>query len=72
MLVRSSAAGEGITLADGFDAAFVIRSDLALIPGNSILIIMFTDSEILFNIITRRSTTTEKRMTVDLEFARAA
>ena len=71
-VVRSTTAGEGLAFADGFDCAFAIREDLHCTIGRRIPIIMLTDSEILFNIITRRRLTTERRMMVDLKSIRDA
>ena len=71
-ITRSTTAAESLAFAEGFDAAYAIRADLQRILNKVIPIIMLTDSEILFNVITRRRTTTEKRLMVDLHIARAA
>lgn len=52
-IVRSTTAGEGLAFADGFDFCYATREDLQKVIGKRIPIIMLTDSQILFNIITR-------------------
>ena len=71
-IVRSTTAGEGLAFADGFDISYAAREDLQHALGKNIPILMLTDSQILFNIITRRRTTTERRMMVDLKSIREA
>ncbi len=71
-IVRSTTAGEGLAFADGFDMSYTMREDMQQAVGKQIPIVMITDSQILFNIITRRRTTTERRMMIDLKAARDA
>ena len=65
-VVRSTTAAEALAFATGFDACFAIQADLSKILQATIPIVMITDSQILFNILTRRRLTTERRMMVDL------
>lgn len=70
--MRSTTAGEALAFVDGFDAAFALRADMQQALGRDIPIIMLTDSQILFNVLTRKRTTSEKRLMIDLKVARAA
>ena len=63
---RSVLRSETMNLADAFDMAFTLRHDLEHMIQQSIPIIMITDSLLLFNIITKATTTTEKRLMIDL------
>lgn len=71
-IVRSTTAGESLAFANGFDAAYAIQADIARMLQKKPPIFMLIDSEILFNIITRRRLTTERRMMIDLQATRNA
>ena len=71
-VARSTTTGEGLAFGAGFDAAYALRQDLLKLTGRDPPLLMLTDSKILFDIITRRKTTTEKRLMVDLTIARRA
>ena len=71
-IVRSIMAGEVFVFSAAFDQAFVIRHDIQLILGTPIPLMMFTDSKQLFNVISRTSLTTEKRLMDEIMAAREA
>jgi hypothetical protein len=71
-LTRSSMAGETLAFADGFDNAFLLRHELESMLGQPVPLIMFTESQALFNVVTRNKTTTERRLMVDVAAARQA
>jgi hypothetical protein len=64
--------GENLAFADGFDNAYLIRHELENILGQPVPLIMFTDSQALFNVLTRKNATTERRLMVDVAAARQA
>lgn len=69
-VVRSIMAGEVFAFSAAFDHAFVIQHDLRRILKHPIGMKMFTDSKQLFDVITRASHTTEKRLMVEITAAR--
>lgn len=71
-VTRSSTAGETVAFSDAFDNAFIILHDLEHMLGCTIPILMQTDSEKLFNVLTRAKYTTERRLMVDISAARGA
>ena len=71
-VARSTTAGEALAFSEGFESAFALRADLIDILQYELPLIMLTDSEILFKIITRRRTTSERRLIIDIRAARAA
>ena len=71
-IVRSTTAAEALAFANGFDISYAIQADLGRILRTEPPIVIITDSEILFNILTRRRLTTERRMMVDLLATRNA
>ncbi len=71
-MARSTTTGEGLAFGAGFDAAYALRQDLVKLTERDPPLLMLTDSKILFDIITRRKTTTEKRLMLDLTIARRA
>ena len=71
-VVRSILGGETYAFADGFDFAYLMRHDLQRMLKRKIPLTMITDSEQLFKVIIKSTTTTEKRLMIDVETARAA
>ncbi len=65
-------AGEVYAFSAGFDQAYTMKHDLERIFHQSIPLIMFTDSKQLFDVITRASHTTKKRLMTDIAAARKA
>lgn len=71
-VVRSVLAGEVYAFAEAFDEAFIIRYDLERIYGKHIPLSLYTDSKQLFEVVTKASHPTEKRLMVDIAAAREA
>lgn len=71
-IVRSVLGGETYAFADGFDFAFTLRHDIENILGRKLSITMLTDSESLFKVIIKASTTTERRLMIDIRATREA
>jgi len=65
-------AGEVYAFTAAFDEAFIIRYDLERLYGRHIPINIFTDSKQLFDVVTKGSHPTEKRLMVDVAAARQA
>jgi hypothetical protein len=63
-------AGEVLAFADGFDNAFLPRHELESMLGKPVPLIMFTDSQALFNVVIRNKRTTERRLMVEVAAAR--
>eukprot|EP00170_Pyropia_yezoensis_P004332 contig_17702_g4344 len=70
--VRSIMAGEVYAFAIAFDKVFVIKHDLERLYKQPVPLTMLTDSRQLFDVITRASHTTEKRLMIDIAAAREA
>ena len=71
-VVKSIMAVEVYALADAFDAAFIIKHDLERIYDQHLPLVMLKDSKQMFDVITRASHTTEKRLMIDVAAAREA
>jgi hypothetical protein len=71
-VTRSVLGSETMTFADGFDAAYALKHYQQTILKRSVDILMYTDSLSLFDFITKSSTTTEKRLMIDLVVVREA
>lgn len=71
-VVRSVMGGEVYAFADGFDFGITIRHDLQRIIGKKLSLSIFTDSKCLFDVITKHTTTTEKRLMIDIKAVREA
>lgn len=71
-IVRSVLGGEVYAFADAFDSAYTLKMDLENILERKISLQMFTDSKSLFDIITKCSGTTEKRLLIDIKAVREA
>lgn len=63
---------EVLAFPDGFDYAYMLRYDLQRILGRTVPLAMLTDSESLFKTILKSTTTTEKRLMIDMQAAREA
>jgi hypothetical protein len=71
-VTRSVLGSETMALADAFDMAFSIRHDLQNITQLQIPINILTDSLSLFDVLTKSTTTSEKRLMIDLTAAKQA
>jgi hypothetical protein len=71
-VTRSVLGSETMAFADGFDAAYSLKHDLQTILKRSVDILMYTDSLSLFDVITKSSTTAEKRLMIDFMVVREA
>lgn len=69
-ICRSALTAEALSFVAGLDFAYMLKADLQEMLGMSIPMKILTDSEPLFNIITRERITTEKRLMLDLAAAR--
>ena len=65
-------AAETLAFVDSFDNATLIKHDLKRMLNIDIPILMITDSEPLFRILTRSRYTTERRLEIDIAAAREA
>lgn len=71
-IVRSVLGGEVYAFEDSFDASYTIKRDLELTLKRPVCLNIFTDSKSLFDIITKCSSTTEKRLLIDIQTVREA
>ena len=71
-VTRSVLSAEVIAFADLFDQAFTLRSQLEHAINRSVPLHLMTDSKSLFDIISKGSRTSEKRVTLDIHTARQA
>ena len=71
-VTRSVLSAEVIAFADLFDDSFAIRSQIEHALGRPIAIHLLTDSKSLFDIISKGSRTSEKRIMLDIHATRAA
>ena len=69
-VVRSILGGEIYEFADGFDRAFMLRHDLETIYQTEIPLEIRTDSLQMFHVVTKASSTTERRLMIDIAAAR--
>lgn len=67
---HSAMSGEVIAFSDMFDYAIAISKDIAKLLGRTIPIQLLTDSKSLFDVISKGSRTSEKRMMLDIAAAR--
>lgn len=65
-------AGEIDAFADALDEDFVIKHDLERIFRQQMPLVLLTDSKQMFDVITRASHTSEKRLLIDVAAAREA
>ena len=64
---RSVLGSETMAFADAFDMTFAIKKDMELMMNTPIPIVMLTDSLSLFDVITKSTITTEKRLMIDIK-----
>lgn len=69
-LCRSVLAAEVIAFADVFDCAFTLSNEISSLLNRNINLDIFTDSKSLFDIISKGSKTSEKRLMLDVAAAR--
>jgi hypothetical protein len=69
-VTRSILAGELILFAEAFDRSFVLKGDLEDLLNVKIPIRMYTDSQSLFDFISKGSMTAERRLPIDIALAR--
>ena len=63
-------AAETLGFTQGFDAGYTLKAQLEHILQKTIPLILFTDSKILYDVLTGNKATTEARLMVDLAAAR--
>lgn len=71
-VTRSVLPAEVIAFADVFDDAYALRSQLEQIMQRAVPLQLLTDSKSLFDIISKGSRTSEKRIMLDIHAARQA
>jgi Reverse transcriptase (RNA-dependent DNA polymerase) len=71
-VTRSVLGGEVMAFADGVDMAVMLKHDIERMLDRTIPIQVFTDSLSLFDVITRSTTTVEKRLMIDIAAAKEA
>lgn len=71
-ITRSVMGGEVYAFTEGFDCSFLLRHDLQRLYGKLILLQIRTDSKQMFDVITKASSTTERRLMIDIAAARQA
>lgn len=71
-VVRSVLGGETYAFADGMDFALALKSDIKEMTGRAFKARLFTDSKSLFDVITKNTSTTEKRLMIDIRSMREA
>lgn len=72
-ITRSVIGAEVYAFTEAFDAAFIPKHDLEQVLGRRVPILaMLTDSKGLFDVITKHSMTSERRLMIDLLAARQA
>ena len=69
-VTRSVMAGEVIAFSDLFDVAATLSDEVGKILGKKIPVRLFTDNKSLFDVISKGSRTSEKRMMLDIAAAR--
>lgn len=71
-VVRSTLGGETLAFANGLDFGLAVKHDLDNILNKNIPVRLFTDCKSLFDVITKNTVTTEKRLMVDIQAIREA
>lgn len=65
-VARSITGGDVHAISEAFDAAFMLRHDLEDFHGSKIPLHMFNDSHQLFDVMTKVSSTSERRLMIDV------
>jgi hypothetical protein len=71
-VTRSVLGGEVMAFADGIDMAIMLKHDIEWMIDRDVPIHAFTDSLSLFDVITRSTSTSEKRLMIDITAAKEA
>ena len=71
-VTRSVLGAETLAFAEAFDCVYVLKVDLENSLGQKTHMRMLMDSSSLFDVFTKNSTTTEKRLMIDVAAAREA
>lgn len=71
-VVRSVMGAELYAFADAFDLAFLLKTDLETMLSAKVPLIMMIDSDSVFKVIVKNTSTTEKRLMIDIRAAREA
>jgi hypothetical protein len=69
-VTRPVLGSDTMAIADAFDTAYALKYDIEIITSYKIPIVVLTDS--LFDVITKASTTAEKRLMIDLSVLKQA
>ena len=69
-VTRSAMAGEVIAFSDLFDVAAVLSAELEVLLGTKVPVQLLTDRKSLFDVISKGSKTSEKRIMLDIAAAR--
>jgi hypothetical protein len=72
LVTRSVLGGELYAFADAFDFAFTLKHDLQVMLCQIIPLTILTDSKSLFDVITKSSSTFERRLMIDITAVRSA
>ena len=70
--LRSIMGGEVYAFAEGFDSVYAIKRTLEKVYRQNLPVTMLTDSKQMFDVITKASHTSEKRLMIDVAAARGA
>jgi Reverse transcriptase (RNA-dependent DNA polymerase) len=71
-VTRSVLGGEVYAFADAFDFAFTLKHDLQVMLRQAVPLTILTDSKSLFDVITKSSTISERRLMIDITAVRNA
>jgi hypothetical protein len=71
-VTRSSMASEVLAFTDGLDAGYILKMELERMLGSPMPLLMLTDSQALFDVISKNLRTTERRLELDILAARKA
>lgn len=70
IIVRSVLRGDVYLFSDSFDSVYTLKCDLQSLFATDIPLHMFTESQMLFKVITNLSKTEEKRLMVNIKSIR--